>query len=42
MELGKDPKKVTMRVDCVARELRRVGKAIDEDDRNLTILNGLT
>ena len=42
MELGEDPKKFTMRVDRVARELRRVGKAVDEDDKNLGILNGLT
>ena len=42
MELGEDPKKFTMRVDRVARELRQVGKAVDEDDKNLTIFNGLT
>ena len=42
MELGEDPKKFIMRVDRVARELRRVGKAVDEDDKNLAILNGLT
>ena len=30
-----------MKVDRVARELRRVGKAIDEDDKNLAILNEL-
>ena len=29
-------------MDRVARELRRVGKAVDEDDENLVILNGLT
>ena len=32
MELGEDPKKFPMRVGRVARELRRVGKAIDEDE----------
>ena len=42
MKLGEDPKKFTMRVDRVARELRQVGKAVDEDDKNLAILNGLT
>ena len=42
MKLGEVPKKFTMRVDRVARELRRVGKAVDEDDINLAILNGLT
>lgn len=29
-------------MDSVARELRRVGKTFDEDDKNLVILNGLT
>ena len=42
MELGEVPKKFTMRVDRVARELQRVGKAADEDDKDLAILNGLT
>ncbi|CAN0344859.1 unnamed protein product, partial [Ascophyllum nodosum] len=42
MELGEDPKKFTMRVDHVARELQRVGKAVDEDDKDLAILNWLT
>ena len=41
MELGKDPKQFTLRVDCVARDLRRVGKAVDEDDKKLATLNGL-
>ena len=41
MGLGEDPKKFTVRVDPVARDLQRVGKAVDEDDKNLTILNGL-
>ena len=42
MELGEDPNNFTMRVDRVARCLRRVGKAVDENDKNLAILNGLT
>ena len=42
MELGEHPKKITMRVDRVARELQRVEKAVDEDDKNLVILKGLT
>ena len=42
MEPGEDPKKFTMRVNRVTRELRRVGKAVDEDDKNLVILNGRT
>ena len=33
MELGGDPKKFTTRVDRVAKELRHVEKAIDEDDK---------
>ena len=33
MELGGDPKKFTMRVDRVAKELRHVEKAVDEDDK---------
>ena len=41
MELGENPKNFTMRVDRVARELQRVGKAVDED-KNPAILNGLT
>ena len=32
MELGEDPKKFPMRMGCVARELRRVGGAIGEDE----------
>ena len=42
IELGEDPKKFTMRADRAARELRRVGKDVDEDNKNLAILNGLT
>ena len=42
MELGEVPKKFTMRVDRVARELQRVGKAADEDGKDLAILNSLT
>ena len=42
MILGEEPKKFTMRVDRVAMELRRVGNAVDEGDKNLAILNGLT
>ena len=42
VELGEDPKKFTLRVDRVARELRRVGKAVDEDNKNLAILDELT
>ena len=42
MELGKHPKTFTMMADRVTRELQRVGKAVDEDDKNLAILNGLT
>ena len=42
MELEEDSIKFTLRVDRVARELRRVGKALDGDDKNLAILNGLT
>ena len=41
IELGEGPKKFTMRVDRVARELRRGGKPVDED-KNLAILSGLT
>ena len=43
MGLEEDPKKFAMRVDCVARELRRVGKAIDEDDipTNLMMRGGI-
>ena len=41
MERGEDPKKFTMRVDRVARELRRVGNAVGADDKNLAILNEL-
>lgn len=41
MELGKDPKAFTMMEDRVAKKLRRVGKAVDEDDNNLVVLNGL-
>ena len=41
MELGEGPKKLTTRGDRVAGELRQVGKAVDEDDKNLAILNGL-
>ena len=41
MELGEVRKKFTMRVDRVSRELRRKGKFVDEDDKNLAILNGL-
>ena len=33
MELGKDPKKITMRVDRVPKELWQVEKAVDEDDK---------
>ena len=32
MGLGEDPEKFPMRMGCVARELRRVGEAIDEDE----------
>ena len=39
MKLGEDTNKFIVRVDRVAQELRRVGKAVDEDDKNLTILN---
>ena len=39
MELGEDPDKITIRVDRVARDLQRVGKAVDEDDKNVVILN---
>ena len=42
MELREDPKKFTMRMDRVARELRRVGKAFADKNKNLAILNGLT
>ena len=42
MKLGEDPKKFTMRADRVARELQRVGKAVDEDGKKLAILNGHT
>ena len=42
MELNEDPKKFTLRVDRVGSELRRVGKAFEEDDKILSILNGLT
>ena len=31
-----------VKVDRVARELRRVGKAVNEDDKNLATLNGRT
>lgn len=31
-----------MRVDRVAMELRKAGKAIDENVKNLVMLNGLT
>ena len=42
MELGEDPKNITMRVDRVARGLRRVAKAVNGDDNNLATQNGLT
>ena len=42
MELGEVPKKFIMRVDRVSRELRRKEKVVDEDDKNLAILDGLT
>ena len=42
MELGEDPKKFTMKVDRVTRELRRVVKAVDGDDEALAILVGVT
>ena len=42
MELWEDTMKFTIRMDRVARELRRVGKAVEEDDNNLAIPNKLT
>ena len=42
LQLEEDPEKFTKRVDRVARKLRRVGKAVEEVYKTLTILNGLT
>lgn len=42
MELGEDPRAFMMRVDRVAKELRKTGKATDKDGKNLVMLNELT
>ena len=42
MESGEHPRKVIMRVDSAAKELRRLGKTVDEDDIVVVILNGVS
>ena len=42
MEIGEHPREFIMRVDSAAKELRRLGKAVDDDDIVVVILNGVS
>ena len=42
IEIGEHPREFIMRVDSAAKELRRLGKTVDEDDIVLVILNGVS
>ena len=42
MEIGENPREFIMRVDSTAKELRRLGKTVDEDDIVVVILNGVS
>ena len=41
MEIGEHSREFIMRVDSAAKELRRLGKTVDEDDIVVVILNGV-
>ena len=42
VEIGEHPREFIMRVDSAAKELRRLGKTVDEDDFVVVILNGVS
>ena len=42
MEIGEHSREFVMRVDSAAKELRRLGKTVDEDDIVVVILNGVS
>ena len=42
METGEQPREFIMRVNNAAKELRRLGKTVDEDDTAVEILNGVS
>ena len=42
MEIGEHPREFIMSVDSAAKELRRLGKTVDEDDIVVVILNGVS
>ncbi|CAN0189060.1 unnamed protein product [Ascophyllum nodosum] len=42
MDIGEHPREFIMRVDSAAKELRRLGKTVDEDDIVVVILNGVS
>lgn len=42
LKQGERPKNLFLKVQRAARELRRLGKAVDQDDKNLAIESGLS
>ena len=42
MEIGGHPREFIMRADNAAKELRKLGKIVDEDDIVVVILNGVS
>ena len=42
MEIGEHPREFIMRVSSAPKELRRLGKTVDEDDTVVVILNGVS
>ena len=42
LEIGEHPREFIMKVDSAAKELRRLGKPVDEDDIVVVILSGVS